>query len=78
MLGATKCPREVIRSGWNCRCPLIGGRYRFPSLVHVLPPVPHPGPLWLVEGKYHVEIRAFEGVSEVMCYRVQMQVHQRQ
>jgi len=72
MLEKIKCPKEIIKLGWNCRCPIPINTYSFGPVTVTLPTVPLPA--FLVDGKYEVKAQLFDGDDELLCYDLQIDV----
>jgi len=70
LLKQFQCPPEVIKQGWNCRCPLKPMEFILPKTVVAVPSVPLPA--FLVDGHYTVQVRMYEGATLLMCYKLQI------
>lgn len=64
MLEKITCPKELVKRGINCRCPLKKYHLEFAGSIPI-PKIPH-----LPSGKYRVRVNAVSPQGHVMCYVV--------
>ena len=59
------CPKQIVKQGWDCRCPLAAKWLKFPESTYTVPTIPLPA--FLIVGKYHTKVQLFAGDQEVFC-----------
>jgi len=67
LLEAITCPPEMIKAGWNCRCPLHARHFVLPPVTIDVPQIPLPG--FLINGEYEVTVQLFNSEEELICYK---------
>jgi len=67
MLEKFKCPTAIVKSGWNCKCPLPKGHFPPSRVTHKMQNIPLPG--FMVDGKYDISVQMFNGKEELICYK---------
>ena len=64
------CPSEIVKLGWNCRCPFKRMRLKTPPINISTPDVPYPA--FLIDGEYDVTVKMFDGSKELFCYKLSL------